>query len=84
MNSFNTNAKKNQLDSNTITRIASGTAILLLLSSLYLIIFNSTILYTGIEGYVVLLLLIILLLLYAVSLMTGELFADYIIRKRNK
>lgn len=83
MNSFNTNAKKNQLDSNTI-RTASGTAILLLLSSLYLIIFNSTILYTGIEGYVVLLLLIVLLLLYVVSLITGELFADYIIRKRNK
>lgn len=84
MNSFNTNEKKKQLDSHTITRIASGIAILLLLSSLYLIIFNSTVLFTGITGYLVLLLCIVLLVLYVVSFIIGELFADYIINKRQK
>ncbi|WP_252312516.1 hypothetical protein [Sinobaca sp. H24] len=82
MNAFNTNNQKKKLDSKTITRIASGIAILLLISSLYLIMFNSAILSTGIVGYAVVLLFIVLLVLYVVSLTTGELFADYMIQKR--
>lgn len=82
MNALNTNDQKKKLDSKTITRIASGIAILLLISSLYSIMFNSAILATGVVGYAVVLLFIVLLVLYVVSLTTGELFADYMIQKR--
>ncbi|WP_252314275.1 hypothetical protein [Sinobaca sp. H24] len=84
MNKIKSKNKKEQVDSTTVTRVVSGAAIIILSYSLYLIMSNSTVLFTGFNGYLFVLLYISILLLYVFSLVTGELFADYVINKRKQ